>query len=530
MRSNHPEGAEASTDPASGDTATERAGRRSFLAGALAAAALLPGVAGAQTRARTRTQRRHTAKPVAEPAPATDLSGAIVPNENVAAFAEWDTGGLSRLVRRVTMGLTAAEMTRVNQMGWNGYLTYQLNYTRINDDVVENLIAQRYPLLAQPSSALLAADQGQIFNQMRESTIYRAAFSQRQLYQRMVEFWSDHFNQDIDKVQYLLVADQRDVIRRHAMTTFPQLLKASAHSASMMVYLDQNASSSRAPNQNYAREIMELHTLGVDGGYTQDDVAELSRVLTGWTVDRTGAFVFNAALHDTKDKVVLGRTIKGQTGAAGQLEGEQVLDMLVNDPSTARFIATKMLKWLVTPTPSETQIAAIASVYKATGGDIRSMLRAMLNDQWITQAPMKLKRPFHFVVSAMRSLNPNVTSVATLNNQLVTLGHQSFAWDTPDGYPDRIEYWAGNIVPRWKFGSDASNLNSATTIQFDTTPYRTQSIAGAIDLIDQNFFGGEMPAVTRAGLTSYAGTAALTDAKTRELVALALGSNAFQWY
>jgi uncharacterized protein (DUF1800 family) len=530
MRSNHSEGAEVPAASGSNDAVAERSGRRSFLAGALAAAALLPSVAGAQSRSRTRAQRRRPAKPSAEPGVTTDLSGAIVPNENVAAFAEWDTGGLSRLVRRVTMGLTAGEMARANQMGWNGYLTYQLNYTRIDDSVVENVVAQRYPLLAQPSSALVSADQGQIFNQLRESTIYRAAFSQRQLYQRMVEFWSDHFNQDIDKVQYLLVADQRDVIRKYAMTTFPQLLKASAHSASMMVYLDQNASSSRAPNQNYAREIMELHTLGVDGGYTQDDVAELSRVLTGWTVDRTGGFVFNPALHDTKDKVVLGTTIRGQTGAAGQQEGEQVLDMLVNHPSTARFIATKMLKWMVTPTPSETQIAAIASVYKATGGDIRAMLRAMLNDQWITQAPMKLKRPFHFVVSAMRSLNPSINSVATLNSQLVTLGHQSFAWDTPDGYPDRIEYWAGNIVPRWKFGSDVSNLNSAATIQVDTTPYRTGSTAGAIDLIDQNFFGGEMPAVTRSGLLSYAGTTALTDAKARELLSLALGSNAFQWY
>lgn len=514
------------TPPPDARSEADATPRRKFIAGALAAAALLPGTAGAQARAR---RRRKPVEPVAEPA-GPDLSGAISPNESVAAFAEWDTGGLTRLVRRATMGITPAEVTRVNQLGWNGYLTYQLNYTRIDDSAVENLIAQRYPLLAQSSAALQTADQGQIFNQLRESTIYRAAFSQRQLYQRMVEFWSDHFNQDIDKVQYLLVADQRDVIRKYAMTTVPQIVKASAHSAAMMVYLDQNASSSRAPNQNYAREIMELHTLGVDGGYTQDDVAELSRVLTGWTVDRTGSFVFNSGLHDTKDKVVLGVTIKGQTGAAGQQEGEQVIDMLLNHPSTARFIATKMLKWMVTPSPTETQISAIASVYKATGGDIRAMLRAMLNDAWITQSPMKLKRPFHYVVSAVRAMNPNIASVATLNSQLVALGHQSFAWDTPDGYPDKVEYWAGNIVPRWKFGSDFSNLNSATSIQFDTTAYRAGSMAGAIDLIDQNFFGGEMPAVTRAALTSYAGTAALNDAKVRELVSLAIGSNAFQWY
>src|SRR4029078_2358881 len=115
--------------------------------------------------------------------------------------------------------------------------------------------------------------------------------------QRVVEFWSDHFNQALDKVGYLLVGDQRDVVRKNALGKFADLLKASAHSASMMVYLDQNASRNTAPTQNYAREIMELHTLGVDGGYTQNDVAELSRVLTGLTVQGRGNFVFVPLRH-----------------------------------------------------------------------------------------------------------------------------------------------------------------------------------------------------------------------------------------
>jgi uncharacterized protein (DUF1800 family) len=384
----------------------------------------------------------------------------------------------------------------------------------------------------QPSSVLRQSttNVNDVFAQLRESTIYRSAFSPRQLYLRMVEFWSDHFNQDIDKVQTLLVADQRDVIRKYAMTTFPQLLKASAHSASMMVYLDQNVSSSRAPNQNYAREIMELHTLGVDGGYTQNDVAELSRVLTGWTVNSTGDFVFNAGLHDVTDKVVLGTTIKGQSGAAGQQEGEQMLDILVNHPSTARFIATKMLRWMVTPSPTDTQVGAIAAVYRATGGDIKAMLRAMLNDTWIPQAPMKLKRPYHLAVSSVRGLNPTVFSLAPIRTQLDTLGHTIFSWDTPDGFPDKLEYWAGNILPRWQYGTAASNLNSTSTVVVDTTAYRAGSSQNAVDLIDQNFFGGEMPAVTRTGLLGYAGTAALTEAKARELIALAISSSAFQWY
>jgi uncharacterized protein (DUF1800 family) len=514
--------------PAAAERPAEKTPRRSFVfLGALAAASLLPSTLRAQGRSRQR-------KPVepATPAPVDPENPIVAPNENVAAFAEWDTGGLSRLVRRVTMGMTSADVTLASSLGWNGYINYQLNYQRIDDSVVENAIAAKYPLMSQPSSVLGAAttDVGTVFNQLRESTIYRSMYSQRHLYQRMVELWTDHFNQDIDKVQTLLVADQRDVIRKYAMSTFPQLLKASAHSASMMVYLDQNASSSRAPNQNYAREIMELHTLGVDGGYTQDDVAELSRVLTGWTVGSDRNFVYSSGLHDTGSKTVLGHTIAGQSGAAGQNEGEQMLDILVNHPSTAKFIAKKMLMWMVTPAPTDTQISTIASVYRATGGDIKAMLRAMLNVTWISQAPMKLKRPYHFAVSALRSMNPAVTSFSVINAQLATLGHQSFSWDTPDGYPDKLEYWAGNVVPRWQFGSIAAALTSLSTINYDIAAYRNLSPAGVVDVIDVNFFGGEIPAATKTGLNTYLAGGTLNDTRIRETIALAIGSYAFQWY
>ena len=139
----------------------------------------------------------------------------------MAAFREWDAATTSRLVRRVTLGVTPADVAKATQLGWQGYLNYQLNYTRINDDAVEAAIAQKWPLMSQTSDALFDADAGQVQTQLRESTIYRAAFSQRQLYQRMVEFWTDHFNQDIDKVGYLFVADLRDVIRKNALGQLP---------------------------------------------------------------------------------------------------------------------------------------------------------------------------------------------------------------------------------------------------------------------------------------------------------------------
>jgi uncharacterized protein (DUF1800 family) len=489
--------------------------------GALAAASLLPRSARAQGRPRPR-------KPVP---PRAAVDAAIPPGEGVAAFNEWDLTGVSRLVRRVSMGVTPAELAHANKAGWEGYLNAQLNHTRINDDAVENVVASRYPLVLQTSDTLFSADINLVRAQLQESTIYRAAFSTRQLYERMVEFWSDHFNQEFDKVGYLLIADQRDVIRKNALGKFPDLLKASAHSASMMAYLDQNTSRSGAPNQNYAREIMELHTLGVDGGYTQDDVAELSRILTGWTVTGRGVFTFNPNIHDTGTKTFLGTTITGQSGAAGINEGEQVLDMLVNHPSTATFISTKMLRWLLDPNPSADKIATVASVYTATGGDIKAMIRVILNETWLPAAPMKYKRPFHFVTSALRSANPTtVASVTGMNGQVTTLGQYLFEWLTPDGYPDKIEYWSGNIVPRWSFSNVLASQNSTSAIVVSTAPYLAGSTAAAIDLIDQNFFGGEMPAVTRSGLLTYTGTATLTDGKVRELLALAISANAFQWY
>jgi len=209
-----------------------------------------------------------------------------------------------------------------------------------------------------------------------------------------------------------------------------------------------------------------------------------------------------------------------------------MLDVLVNHPSTARFIATKMLKWLLTPTPSAAQITTIASVYRATKGDIKSMVRAILNDEWLPAAPLKLKRPYHYLVSGLRSVSATATvnSVTGNNNQLGTLGQELFGWETPDGYPDKAEWWAGNILPRWNYAVYLSNLNSVTEVQVDTTTYRAGTADNAIDMIYQNFFGGELEAATRVALLNYLKAGTFNDARVRETIALAMSTNSFQWY
>jgi hypothetical protein len=303
--------------------AAHRGDRRSLLKVGAAAIAgmMIPAVAGAQVR------RKGPDSPEGRtPQP----QGSIPRPAGIDPTLNWTSAPL-RLARRITMGLNDAEAARATSMGYSQYLEYQLAADVISDTAVDTYVATTFPLLAGDVNTIYNADNGVLQNQISYAGMYRGAFSGRQLKERLVEFWSDHFNIAYSKVGYLKVIDDRDVIRANAMTTFPQLLKASAHSAAMLAYLDQNTSTKTSPNQNYAREIMELHTLGVNGGYTQTDVAELSRVLTGWTLAGRGTFSFNAAIHDYGAKTVIGTVIpaaSSATGAAAQQEGETMLNVL----------------------------------------------------------------------------------------------------------------------------------------------------------------------------------------------------------
>ena len=513
--------------------ALQRSGdRRALLkvgAGAIAGL-LVPAVARAQgigpRPAKSRRVIGTAAKPTMptrtpQPTASPSLSG-------------WDLPEL-RLARRITMGLTDTEGARARSMGYSAYLEYHLAAEAIDDSATESFIATNYATVSQGVLQLYNLDAGTVQAQLASAWIYRAAFSARQLQERAVEFWSDHFNIAITKVGYLKVVDDRDVIRKYALDTFPNLLKASAHSPAMLAYLDQTQSRNGAPNQNYAREIMELHTLGVDGGYTQTDVAELSRVLTGWTIAGRGTFNFDPNLHDFGAKTVLGVTIPASnrsTGAAAQAEGEQMLDVLVNHPSTASFVSKKMLRYFLSYEPTSDQVAQVAAVYKSTGGDIKAMLRTVLDAGNLTAAPAKLKRPFHLVASTLRALGPAgaiVTNVNNISRQVTTLGQQPFVWQTPDGYPDTVEYWAGNILTRWNFASTAGSANGAD-FRVDITPFTFTTADGVVTAIGRYLFAGEMLPGLRDELKGYLGTALPTAARIRETIALALSSATFQYF
>jgi uncharacterized protein (DUF1800 family) len=449
----------------------------------------------------------------------------------VAAPSEW-VNPVGRLVRRATLGMDEATLAQAKAMGYQGWLQSQLDYQRIDNTAVEAQVAALWPSLAGTPETLFQVNQAQAQQQLSAAWIYRAALSPRQLYERMVEFWTDHLNIEVGKVGYLKFIDERDVIRKHALGKFSDLIKASSKSAAMLAYLDQNLSRVGAPNQNYARELLELHTLGVDNGYTQDDVAELSRVLTGWTLAGRGNFTFNSGLHDFAQKVVMGVTIPASapsTGAAAIAEGEQMVDMLANHPNTARFISTKLLKWFVTPEPTSAQISAVSSVFRQTKGDLKLVVRAVLNQGWISAAPLKFKRPFHYLVSAVRSSKMTITNTTNLIGQMTLLGQPLYFWETPDGYPDLFEYWSGNLMPRWQVASTISQLRTGTLV-LNTAPYLAGSQAAAIDMINANFFGGEMDASTRTSLLGYLSGGTFNDTRVRETLSLAIASESFQWY
>ena len=494
--------------------------RRNFFIGgaaaAAAAASALAVVTGTSPRA-----------PIGDPQIAGPTP--IPPPSNSEA---WGSPEL-RLVRRITSGISADEVDRARKLGFSGYLEYHLNAAAINDSEVDAFVAATYPQLAQQGTDLYLLDSGLVQRQLQEATVFRAAFSKRQLFERMVEFWSDHFNIAMPEIGYLKTLDDRDTIRKYALGNFPDMLRASAHSAAMLVYLNNNTSRFPRVNENYARELMELHTLGVEGGYTQTDVSEVARCLSGWTIKGRGDFNFDSTGHDFGSKTFLGVSIPAApgTGAAAVAEGDKVLNTLAAHPNTAKYIAKKMIMWLLTYDPPQALIDQVAATYLSTSGNIPAMIRVILTPANLSAAPAKHKRPFHFVTSALRSLNPTVKGVATIaGTRLSLLGHQSFMWATPDGYPDKVEFWSGLVMQRWGFGDYLTALTSGDVI-VDTTPFtQVNTVDGVTASINLLMFGGEIPDRTRDQIRSYLAGGTLNSTRVREALALAINSATFQWY
>jgi uncharacterized protein (DUF1800 family) len=336
--------------------------------------------------------------------------------------------------------------------------------------------------------------------ELMQAKVLRAVLSEKQLEEVLVDFWFNHFNVFVGKgqVRQYLTEYERDVIRPHVLGNFRTLLGATAHSPAMLFYLDNFQSRTANPqvqvnpdiqrrlgdprltpqqrqqlqqrlaqmqnqqrrpqgglNENYARELMELHTLGVDGGYTQQDVIEVAKVFTGWTIDRPqqgGSFVFRPQLHERGSKTVLGKKI----GENGEREGEQVLDLLAAHPATAKHIAFKLAQRFVADEPPAALVARAARKFSDTKGDLREVTRAIITSPEFFDRKYvgaKVKTPFEFVVSAARATNANIVNAQPMVQALRELGMPLYGAQPPTGYSMTADAWVntGALLNRMNF-------------------------------------------------------------------------------
>ena len=442
-------------------------------------------------------------------------------------------------LQRLTFGPRVEERARFLDIGLQEWVEEQFDFESINDFDCE-LQLSPFKTLGMDANEIEAVS-NQLFEnydrekapqELRQATFLRQLYSKRQLYEVMVEFWNDHFNIYIDKDKCFILktVDDREVIRKHALGSFRDLVWASAHSPAMMIYLDNQANHKGAPNENYARELMELHTLGVNGGYTQQDVMELARCLTGWNVKEhfwLGDFVFKENLHDSGVKKVLGMEIPN----TGISEAEQVIEMLAAHPNTARFISTKLARRFIADDPPAEIVEKAAQAFLATKGDIRSVMRVILLDGLALAKP-KYKRPANFILSAMRMLNVETNAVG-VQDDLLRMGQLYFNWTTPDGYPDRSEAWQGNLMPRWQFAfallrNEINGTKHHLNDLMETVS--TGDLKNGVDSVAALLLGAPTEAAIRDELIRSIQAAGADEEETLQIVTAALiASPAFQW-
>jgi uncharacterized protein (DUF1800 family) len=387
-----------------------------------------------------------------------------------------------------------------------------------------------------------------IVAELAMAKVTRAIYSERQLQQVMDDFWFNHFNVFAGKGEdrYYLTSYERDVIQPHTLGKFKDLLVATAKSPAMLFYLDnflsadpraaerqamlramrqarygpfgrpwpprppvnpQGRKNERGLNENYGRELMELHTLGVDGGYTQKDVTEVARCFTGWTIDKPriyADFKFDERLHDPDPKIVLGKKIH----AGGMKDGEQVLDLLVHHPSTAKFVSAELARRFVSDNPPPALVNRMAETFQSSDGDIRAVMKTMIwsSEFWSREAyRAKIKTPFELVVSTARALGTDVDTPLSLVQWVGRIGEPLYQCQPPTGYSDKAETWVntGALLNRLNFSLAlaGSRMRGART--------DVASLLGADSSVDpkaaldralQVFLGGQAAPATVATL------------------------------
>jgi uncharacterized protein (DUF1800 family) len=413
-----------------------------------------------------------------------------------------------------------------------------------------------------------------IVDELAMAKLTRAIYSERQLNEQLTDFWFNHFNVFVykDADRWLLTSYERDVVRPHVLGKFKDLLSATAHSPAMLYYLDnwlssdpkafdrlkhmraakrpkapagvQGVGPKRGLNENYGRELLELHTVGVDGGYNQRDVIEVARCFTGWTLRNLQSnpeFYFDARIHDPDPKRVMGKKIH----AGGIKDGEQVLEMLARHPSTAKFISTKLARHFVSDNPPPEPIARMAKTFLKTNGDLHAVMQAMIYSPefWSRDAyRAKVKTPFELVTSTARALGTDVDAPMPLVQWVARIGEPLYQCLPPTGYSDKAEAWvnSGALLSRLNFAiALAGNHIRGTHVELTALVGQdvTSDPKRALDRAIEEFLAGQVSSQTRATLEKESSDPQVLRAKLDDpvqqvdlgiLTGLVLGSPEFQ--
>jgi len=472
----------------------------------------------------------------------------------------------ARLAQLPTIGLSAAELL-------NQYPPQDIAAKRLGMKVDEY---QKHlqDLAKQPDGmkSLPFKDQNEIVNELMEAKMIRAVYSERQLSEQLSDFWFNHFNvfvyKDVDR--WYLIPYEREVIRPHVLGKFRDLLEATAKSPAMLFYLDNSSSADphafdrlkqhavrprpgeklpplgpkRGLNENYGRELMELHTLGVDGGYKQQDVVEVARAFTGWTIEsprENPVFYFDERIHDPDPKRALGKNIKG----GGIKDGEQVLDLLAKNRNTARHISLKLAEHFVSDDPPPALVARMAKTFEKSKGDIRAVMTTMIySPEFWSRAAFraKVKTPFELVASTTRALGADVDQPLQLAQWVSRIGEPLYQCLTPNGYSDKAAAWVstGALLNRVNFAV-ALTSNKVRGAQVDINSLVGADVGGnsqmALERVETEFLAGQVSDSTHATLEKEMTEPRILGAKlddpvtqvnTSLITGLVLGSPEFQ--
>lgn len=454
------------------------------------------------------------------------------------------------VLNRLTFGAQREDAEYAKKIGLKAWIEEQLAPERLDDSELDARLALLPTLWAPiPGDGKGHKESGKNMGMMMDgdssfaddlqfARLLRAAASRRQLFERMVEFWTDHFNIFI-RAKGLgahKAMHDREVVRVHAMGRFPDLLRATAKSSAMLHYLDNDANVAGVTNENLARELMELHTLSPRSGYTQEDVEALGRCLTGWSFEKTGddagAFRFIPRNHDAEAKQFLGAS---QPAGGGEADGEWAMDLILAHPALPEFLAEKLCRFFIAYDPPAWLVSRVANAYRETDGEIRAMLREVLSPRSLGALSPKLRRPFDLACAALRAIGAEVDSMTGLKRPLQELGQMPFEWPAPNGYPDHFDTWAGFLRSRWSFAALlAQNKMKGVAHRLHqewfsrAEKYQNDPVAFCADrLTSGTVTSGEQDAM-RSALTALI---APDDSKRLETAAaLTLSSPAFQWH